>query len=304
MIRFDELTHTYTREDGKELISVTTAIKKYIQQGLYDNVPAAVLEKARAKGSAIHERIDALEKGLPFADAENYPEYVAYLDWCKANPRYIACTEEMVTDNELIAGTIDQVEAIKCGEVAIADLKTTAAVNKEYLAWQLSLYAYMWEKMNPASKVVALYCIHLRGEKCEKVIINRLPDEAINALLECIASGSETFDNPLKRIDDDADKLVERYAELAGECADFEAVLKAKQKDMEAILAQLSKMAENEEKDSLRAVRGTFCRATVGEKRIFNKDTFFTAHPELKDFEKDGIKVSVVNNKAKITWNK
>lgn len=303
MILFDELTHTYTREDGKELISVTTAIKKYIQPDIYEGVPEAVLERARQRGNDVHKRIDALEKGLPFADNDSFPDMAAYISWREKNPRTVR-TEEMVSDDELLAGTIDQVEEVEELTVDLGDVKTTAAVNREYLAWQLSLYAYMYEKMHDCVKVRNLYCIHLKDGKCEKIAIDRINAEAVNALLEAIASGSETFDNPLKKLDKDADALVIKYANLASKIADYEAAMKPIKRDMDAILTRLDEMAKDKESSELVTSIGTFVKSTQTTKKLFNKEQFFAIHQELKDKMEDGMKVSVVENKPKIKWNK
>ena len=57
MISFDSETHTYTNEEGKKLISVTTLLK---QEGIspnYDCVNEDVLKAAADRGTYIHKEI-------------------------------------------------------------------------------------------------------------------------------------------------------------------------------------------------------------------------------------------------------
>ncbi len=70
-------------------------------------------------------------------------------------------------------------------KISLGDIKTTASLDREYLSWQLSIYAYLFELQNPLIKVDKLFGIWLRGNKSELVEIERKPDAEVKRLLEC-----------------------------------------------------------------------------------------------------------------------
>lgn len=296
---FDKLTHTYFNNEGKPMISVTTAIKKYILPNLYAGVKDDVLAAAAQRGNDIHTRIDAIEKGFPFADNANFPEVVAYLKWKEDNERKVMNTEMAVTDDRLIAGTIDQVEDTGDFKRAICDLKTTSVVNTEYLEWQLSLYAYLLENTY-GFEVTELYCLHLRGDKCEKVVINRLPDTAILALLTAIEEDAETFDNPMKASCTEADDLVARYKALSIEALDYEVALKQKKAEMDAILASLKTLCDERGQREMETAHGLVKRGKDTIRNTFSKDIFLAKHPDMQEDIESSTKATTIEGKVTI----
>jgi regulator of replication initiation timing len=55
---------------------------------------------------------------------------------------------------------------------------------KEYLSWQLSIYAELFEAENPGLKVAGLCCNHLRKSEANFWIIERKPSDMVKLLLE------------------------------------------------------------------------------------------------------------------------
>lgn len=79
----------------------------------------------------------------------------------------------------------------KEGEISLADIKTTYRIDKESLSWQLSIYAYLFERQNPGLKVRNLYGVWLRGDKSELIPVERRSDEEVMRLMECEVKGEK-----------------------------------------------------------------------------------------------------------------
>ena len=147
MISFDKQTHTYTN-DGRLLLSVTEVIKRYVFPDLYSNVPDEVLAKAAERGTATHAIIEKYIKGTLTNEEyeENKSDVDAFVNEIDKRHLFLGQSECIVSDSELLAGTIDIIGLFNEGKgerVIIADIKTTSKLNIEYLQWQLSLYSYL-----------------------------------------------------------------------------------------------------------------------------------------------------------------
>ena len=112
--------------------------------------------------------------------------------------------ELTVSDNKRYASQIDNVWQYKeTGGIWLVDTKTNNVkfyptcgyfnsnyfangeeALKEYLSWQLSIYAELFEAENPGLKVEGLACNWLRENEDEFWIIDRKPSELVWALLE------------------------------------------------------------------------------------------------------------------------
>ena len=89
----------------------------------------------------------------------------------------------------------------------LADVKTYGTMTpekQEKARWQLSIYAYLFETLNPNATVGKLYIIHLRN-KLKKggttdhianlIEVDRIPSEVCKKLLDTDLAG-EIFENP------------------------------------------------------------------------------------------------------------
>ena len=112
--------------------------------------------------------------------------------------------EYIVSDNKRFASQIDNVwRNKKTGGIWLADTKTNninlyplcgyydsnyfdnrVDALKEYLSWQLSVYAYLFEQSNPGIKVEGLVCNWLRSDAHELWEIDRKDDNLIEMLLD------------------------------------------------------------------------------------------------------------------------
>ena len=187
---FDPEAHTYSL-NGVSLSGITGMINRQLFPDKYNNVPKDVLEKAAERGRFIHEvcqTLDDIGCDMGVEEAQNYSGLKL------SHGLSYVCSEYLVSDNKHFASCIDKVYKSDKG-YSLGDIKTTYKLDKDYLRWQLSIYAYFFELNNPELKVDSLFGIWLKGHIAELVEIERIPDEVIIRLLECEVNG-ERFINP------------------------------------------------------------------------------------------------------------
>lgn len=190
-VLFDQMRHEYTL-NGVQLQGITGMIGRQLFPDKYSNIPQYILDKAAERGSFIHEVceiVDDLGVSHESEEAKNYQTMKEVYGL-----QYEA-SEYLISDNEHFASCIDKVYRESKNEFSLGDIKTTYKLDKEYVRWQLSIYAYLFELQNPGAKVVRLFAIWLRGNISELVEVNRIPDEIIIELLNCEISKCK-FINP------------------------------------------------------------------------------------------------------------
>jgi hypothetical protein len=194
---FNQEEHRYFL-DGKELSGITGLLQKHIFPDKYKDIPTRRLNRAAERGTMVHESIELLDGG--FEPAEYTPELLNYKRIKEDNNLDTISNEYLVTDNEHFASAIDLVMLGASDDIALADIKTTSVLDKEYVRWQLSLYAYMFELQNPELKVSKLYALWLRNEKSELAEVERVDTVIVKDLLQCEVDGRD-FVNPLAKAD-------------------------------------------------------------------------------------------------------
>lgn len=191
---FDEVNHKYFL-NGKELSGITKMLSKHVFAGKYRGIPEYILQRAAEMGKYIHRDCELADMGM---DPET-EEGKVYLKLRDFNDLKIAECEYIVTDNEYFASPIDKVFQAGKNEVDLGDIKTTCELDKKYLSWQLSIYAFLFELQNPYITVRKLYGIWLKGNKGRLVEVNRIDPKVIRELLLCEIEG-RTFVYPLEFI--------------------------------------------------------------------------------------------------------
>lgn len=179
-VKFNQEEHTY-QLGGVQLQGITGMLNKRVFPNKYVDVPEEILRKAAERGTYIHECCE-LADGLGIVpDNQEAKGYISLRD---AHGLRVEESEYLVSDEKHFATCIDKV--FRSGETTfhLADIKTTYKLDTEYVRWQLSINAYLFELQNKDAKVDALFAIWLRGEKAELVEVERLPTETILALLE------------------------------------------------------------------------------------------------------------------------
>jgi hypothetical protein len=175
MIEFIKETHTYL-VDGIVTPSVSTILKATIFENKYQDVPEAILKNAAEFGTAIH---DAIEHNDPILlDDTQHEVYERWVVLKEKNNIEPVEQEQMIHYEQEYAGTFDMIANIK-GNKCLVDIKTTYNLDKEYLSWQLSMYALA--KGHDGD----LYAVWLpKRKKAQLVKIERKEPHQIQELLE------------------------------------------------------------------------------------------------------------------------
>lgn len=270
-VAFNEWLHVYTASDGHTLIGVTELMKRHGLSPDYGGISKDVLEKAAARGTAIHQLLQDYDDGKAVIEDENLKAY-------KALGLKVHCSEYLVSDNETVATFIDKV----LDDCSLADVKSTSTVHRRPLEWQLSIGAYLFELQNPGKKVPHLYCIHVRDGKAKQIEVNRIPDEAVERLLECERCGVVYSDNPVAA---DAALALKEQAVVLAEQLDQIARLKLAIKETEQASAELQQrlydyMTENN-LDEMACELGTFVRKAPYTKKSLDSTRLKKEKPEL-----------------------
>lgn len=184
---FNPENHTYIYE-GKQLSGVTSLLSATLFKDKYSGINEEVLRKAAAYGTSVHETIELFET-MGFDAAED--ELTNYKKICKEHGIRAIESEYLISDNSRIASSIDLVMENVAREVVLVDIKTTSGgIDRDYLSWQLSIYAYLFE-LQTGILVEDLACIWLRHEESEYMTIPRRSNGDVMQLLDEYFSGCE-----------------------------------------------------------------------------------------------------------------
>lgn len=294
---FDEEQHTYTL-GTKRLSGITSIIKRLVFPDMYDKVPQAVLNKAAERGTIVHNNIQLWVSGFNEDDESLKPFVEAFEEaGLKAWE-----SEYLVSDNESVASSIDLV-CLNQDNIILCDIKTTSILHMEYLQWQLSIYAYLFEHQNPELKVSGLKAIHIRNEKCSIIDVERLSDENVEALLNAYRNGDEFFDNPLHSIPEGLDDLLKAYAENEQKVQEAKFItdqLDARKKELQ------EKIVEVMGKDKMTKIDTSIAKVTISadstkdsfDLKAFRESELFK---KAQDSYKEFIKTTTTKGRVTIT---
>lgn len=181
---FNELDHTYTLDD-KSLNGVTSILNRQLFADKYSGISDEVLNKAAEYGKGIHESIE-LYDSLGIGEDEDAVK--AYIKLCQKEGLTRLDNEYLISDNDYVASSIDVV----FDDCSLADIKTTSHLDEEYVSWQLSIYAYLFEKQNPdlqANRLLAIWLPKARYGKPKVVEVSRKPVSEVIRLIEADKAG-------------------------------------------------------------------------------------------------------------------
>lgn len=161
-LEFIDESHTYL-VDGEVVPSVTQLLNRKFGHK-YDNIPAETLKKAAEYGTMVHKVVEEYCTKKKESDIRELHDF-------KFLKKYYGFT---VYKNELpiilefggktYAGRLDLILKTNGKRYAVADIKTTATLDKEYLGHQLNLYR-MGVEQSYGLKIEHLYGIQLREGK-------------------------------------------------------------------------------------------------------------------------------------------
>lgn len=217
---FDEEAHSYMLGE-KRLLGITGLIHSILGLGVYPEADPYVkdflIPKAGSRGTAIHHAIqtyDALgiRQTIQSVNTRQGDRYeVMEWDVSRELDNYIRhlngfvplANELTVSDNDKYASQIDNVwQRVSTNGIWLVDTKSNnldryplcgyfnpAYFNnredalKEYLSWQLSIYAELFEAENPGLKVEGLACNWLRQDRAAFWVIERKSPELVKEIL-------------------------------------------------------------------------------------------------------------------------
>jgi hypothetical protein len=217
---FDEEAHSYMLGE-KRLLGITGLIHSILGLGVYPEADPYVrdflIPKAGSRGTAIHHAIQTYDElgirqtiqSVNTRQGDRYEvmewdvsreldNYIRHLNG------FVALANELtVSDNDKYASQIDNVwQRVSTNGIWLVDTKSNnldryplcgyfnpAYFNnredalKEYLSWQLSIYAELFEAENPGLKVEGLACNWLRQDRAAFWVIERKSPELVKEIL-------------------------------------------------------------------------------------------------------------------------
>lgn len=229
-VEFDEENHIYWLNDI-ELSGITSILSKYLFPDMYSDVPKHILEAAAARGSKIHKEVEIYDNLGIMGESQECKNYAKLKSDNRLNS--LQC-EYLISDNENFATMIDKVFEVEENLVDLGDVKTTYKLKEDYLSWQLSINAYLFELQNPGVKVRNLYGIWLRGDIAKIVPIMRVPDDEVERLLHAAANNlfwapkdrEEKEENMLQRIADIEQIMIEAKTAIDAHKEEYETLRK------------------------------------------------------------------------------
>lgn len=307
---FNEETHTYLRGEQR-LSGITSLIHQVLQLGVYpdasDFVKKVQIPKAGYYGTCVHKAIQTYDElGIECVEYPEKPHHTAgmlpaqevseELNSYKCllmGLRTIAC--EFTVDYGNFASQIDSVKADDDDEIFLVDYKTNnlqyypggQAGLEEYLSWQLSCYAFMFERQT-GLKVSGLIAMWLRKNEGERWAIERKPDEQVKCLLDTLVTltdhGFVYFNDTMQVYDTtQLQKVVETSTslvvpqEITKAIADL-LIAEKKAKEMKERLRELM------EQNSVTKWECDEFTASIGKESTtttFDSTSFKKAYPEL-----------------------
>lgn len=268
---FNQEAHTYMLK-GVQLQGITGMLERQLFPRKYEGVPDFILNRAAEKGSFVHEVCELIDELGVIHESKEAQNYIAM----KAEYELIhEASEYLVSDNEHFASCIDKVFRESEDTFSLGDIKTTYKLDTEYVRWQLSVYAYLFEKQNEGAKVNKLYAIWLRDEKSELVEVARIPSDVVVNLLSAEISGLR-FNNPFPlQINNLPTEIQEMEAAII-EITKMESYWKEQKKMlMDSIMQQMVKAGEY----SWKGENISFTRKKDSIRKTFNKEAFERDYP-------------------------
>ena len=267
---FHSEEHTYTL-DGKQLSGITSLLDRQLFKDKYSGIPEEVLRNAAERGTYIHQCCELVDEGF----VSDNQESINYLRLKEKYNLRIEESEYLVSDNEHVASCIDKVYRYDDTTFYLGDIKTTYKLNKEYVMWQLSIYAYLFEKQNPGARVTSIFAIWLRGETAQLVELDRVPTEKVEELLRCDAMGLQ--------YGEECETLPSVIPEMEAFVVDVETRLKRLTEQKKALMDGLMRAMVKEGIYAWKGEKMSITRKTASTRKSFDKEKFEEDYPGVYD---------------------
>ncbi len=184
VLEYIDETHTYLYE-GMVLPSITQVLKAKFG-GKYDGIPKATLQRAAERGSEVHKAIEDFEKQGIECDLPELRNW----KFLKRKYEFVCLDNEVPVvlfqdDEPIAAGRLDLVLG-ENGCIGLGDIKRTATLDKNYLAYQLNLYRIAYQQCYDTD-ISFLRGVHLRNDVRKYITLpinEELAYEVINQFYE------------------------------------------------------------------------------------------------------------------------
>lgn len=282
---FNAQEHIYTNEDGKVLMGITSLLKKHLFEKKYDAVPEKVLMNASDRGKNIHYTLEQFEECGLILDEKLIKNWIVFKE---LNKIHIYHTEMLVSDGENFASMIDAVGLI--GDLdAFFDYKTTYVLDKQYLSWQLSIYAHLLKDIH--SK---LYAIHIDKDYNFKLVeIDRIPSNKIVELFNAEINGELYVNDSIAKINTEALLLLEQtYVDMKAQMDELDEKRKT-------LMELVRKQMIEENVKSFEVNETTFTNVEDTLSKTFDSTKFKKDYPEMAEnymkesFRKGYLKITI-----------
>ena len=144
---------------------VTDILKCYTK---YDQVPKEILEKASARGTAVHALCAGIAKGAWIPESMIQPEHLGYVNsfkkWSEAQiSQYLIVEKRYYDDNLIYSGQVDFVATGKDSKLYLIDIKTSSKPQKTY-PLQMAAYEYLLRGNNLKIEAAMLVYLNKNGD--------------------------------------------------------------------------------------------------------------------------------------------
>lgn len=295
-VRFVEQTHKYFMGE-KELISVTTLLRKHGLSPDYGNVDPQVLKAKAERGKLIHAELEKYAKYGEIGFSQELQYFIEYINKNRLSIHKV----EFIVHNDICAGTIDLV-AISTDEGYIfIDHKTTASRHQDSEAWQLSTYVYLYGCSTPEmlkQDRTKIRVLHYLDDGMEAYDLPMIPVAEIEKLMECERNGTI-----YKR------EIVGISATQLAEVEEIENIISYHEKLLKETKNRYAKLqdalmhamkANGVKSHDFGKVKVTYTPPST--KQTLDQEKLFEEHPEIN--KEDYMKSSNVKEKLTITVRK
>lgn len=250
-IEFNEKKHQYKIDGDIAHISVTELLHKHGLAPNYDGVNKKTLKDKADKGKAIHKDLENIFKVPNYEPTTK--EGNSFLEWVKRNVDCGTSEQMLGLDYKEMkfAGTCDVMGFLKTGETFIADHKTTANFDREYVSWQVSILDYFARNLGQNSVngkqfnwggALKFYCFHYVNGELSVKLLKKVSDKEIEKLLEC-EYNHEIYQRPNLVIDPE---LEQRFLTAEEYLISVEQTFKKAQENAKKLRAEMLSLFEKQ----------------------------------------------------------
>lgn len=212
-----------------------------------------------------------------------------WMEWKTKDIYKTIDVEYLVSDEQTIASKVDLV-MLEGEDIVLADIKTTKVCDKEYLSWQLSFYAWMFEEQT-GLKVSRLIGFWWSGRKWSEVELPRKSKEDVLNVINDYFQGIQR---------------VEQKAEAPAEVTSLADAIEAMEREIKEKTAQRDELKER----MMAVMKANSCEKVDIDGRVlitivapttreaFDSKAFKADHPEMYG---SYVKQSAVKESLKIT---